>query len=396
MIYTPNTVFPDYGNCILNLMGAILDHFGIENEKPTLKTFSKADLIGKKNVVLLIFDGYGINLLKKYSSKESKFLFSNLLTEISTVFPSTTTSAITSFSTVQTPIEHGSLGWALYFKEYFRIIKYLPNRDHVTDNEFNEKIYDTYSLISPENIFKRFNIKRADVKLHYFTQDFLSESPFTKIITNPSRRHPYKRINDMVSQITRIIQKDPQFEKFIIGYSTIPDSLEHEYGVYSDEVKNYIEKIDNNMQILSEKLEGTDTTVLITADHGLIDIDEYIYLNEIPEIDNSLILPPFPEPRFVSFFVKEHKKKNFMSAIKKYSGDFLIMDRDEFFASKILGEGKVHHKIDDFIGNFIAIAKGKKGFKYKFRNINPSVDLKANHCGITEDEMIIPLIKLDL
>ncbi|MCD4818850.1 MAG: alkaline phosphatase family protein [Candidatus Cloacimonetes bacterium] len=390
------TTFPDYENSILNLMSSVLKHYGLETGKSYLKTISPADLSGKQNIILIILDGYGLNLLKKYSNKESNYLYSNLLTEISTVFPSTTTSAITSFSTAQTPLEHGSLGWALYFKEFFRLITYLPNKDHVLDTELDEKKYDAYKIISPKNIFKQINMHRPDVELHYLTQEFLSDTPFTKIITNPCKRHSYKKSSEMISQISKIVKKDMQSEKFIVGYSTLPDGFEHEFGVYSDEVKNYIKKIDKNIKELSPKLKGTNSTIIITADHGLIDIDEYIYLNEIPEIDDCLILPPFPEPRFVSFFVKEHKKSDFFLAMNEYKNDFLLMNRDEFFTSKILGEGAVHPKIDDFIGNYIAIATGKKGFKYKFRNIDKSTNLKANHCGITTDEMIVPLIKIDI
>lgn len=390
------TIFPDYNNSILNLMSSILKNYDIETGKSYLRSISPADLSGKQNIILIILDGYGLNILKKYSKKESSFLYSNLLTEISTVFPSTTTSAITSFSTAQTPLEHGSLGWALYFKEFFKLITYLPNKDYVLDTELDSQKYDAYEIISPQSIFKQIKLSRPEVELHYLTQDFLSDSPFTKIITTPCKIHPYKKSNELVSQISKIVKKDAQSEKFIVGYSTLPDSFEHEFGVYSDEVKDFISRIDNALKELSQSLKGTNSTIIITADHGLIDIEEYIYLNEISEIDNCLILPPFPEPRFVSFFVKEHKKSDFLLAFNKFKNDFLLMNRDEFFASKILGDGIAHPKIDDFIGNYIAIATGKKGFKYKFRNIDKSTNLKANHCGITTDEMIVPLIKIDI
>ena len=104
--------------------------------------------------------------------------------------------------------------------------------------------------------------------------------------------------------------------------------MEHKNGIHSKIVEDYLKEIDIACEKLAHKLKGTNTSILITADHGLVDVNKYFYANEDKALFDCLILPTIPEPRFISFFIKKHKFDKFQDVIQKYKDKFLILTRD--------------------------------------------------------------------
>jgi len=105
----------DYNNSLLALIASVQKHYGVPTSHKTLKTLD--DLLEKnyKNVVVMLFDGLGTAVLKKHLPEEA-FLRRHLKETISSVFPPTTVAATVTLGSGLSPIEHGWLGWSLYFK----------------------------------------------------------------------------------------------------------------------------------------------------------------------------------------------------------------------------------------------------------------------------------------
>lgn len=97
--------------------------------------------------------------------------------------------------------------------------------------------------------------------------------------------------------------------------------------------------------------------LLISSDHGHNDIKEKISILELSDIQDCLIMPPFLESRMISFFVKEDKKEKFEKSFnERFKEKYILYNKKDFLSSGLLGKGKQHKKIDDFIGNYIAVA----------------------------------------
>ena len=67
------------------------------------------------------------------------------------------------------------------------------------------------------------------------------------------------------------------------------------------------------------------------------------------------------------------------------------MDRNELFESGLLGLGTQHSMVDEFVGDFIAIAKDDSCLSME-RHDN---ELIGVHAGLTQDEMLVPLVVVD-
>jgi len=386
--------YPDYTSCITNLVASILDNYGVEIKKKPLTGISER-FKDRKNIILFILDGFGFNLLKRYRNDSLNFLKDQDCLKISSVFPPTTTAAISSFLSGLDPIEHGALGWTLFFKEFGRYIDFLPNWDTISHKYLDQKKYDSLNILTQENIFSRIKNVNPNLSLQYFTPDYIHDSAYTIKNSTPALIHPYSDLKDLFKKLQTNINESSQ-SKFIYAYSVNPDALEHRFGVYSKEVENFLQIFNEHLREFAAAVSGTNTTMLLTADHGLTDISDYKYTSDDPDLNQSLILPAFPEPRFVSLFVKNHKRSQFMNAISKYKNKFILFSRDEFLDSDLLGYGKAHEKIDDFIGDYVLIAKDDFAMKSIYKqNGRPDDEFKAHHAGITAAEMDIPLVFID-
>jgi hypothetical protein len=375
---------PDYDNCILNIVSSILKHYGIDTGYSTIDLLDNILLKNYKNIVLMIFDGMGADVLEKNLRPES-FLRSNIKRRVTSVFPSTTTAAMTAYYSGLSPNEHGWLGWSLYFKEFNGCIDTFTNQDSFSKTN-NYSLHAAYTLMPYKSIFQLIDEANGYVKSYTVIPEKITMADGPNIEVRISSEE------SLFDSILELCNKEGR--KFIMSYWLEPDSTMHEKGCYTDDVKLYMQKLDE--LVLKMHKELNDTVVIISADHGQIDISGEIYLNEIPEIDECLVMPPSIEPRAASLFVKPGMEEVFEERFKKYfSDDFILIPREVVLSSGLLGKGKPHRKVDDFIGNYLACAVTGKLLRYRTLTYREPYVFKGHHAGLTEKEMLVPLIVLE-
>ena len=119
---------PDYaGGSIVNLMASVITARGGKTfGYPVLKGLDTRDLRGARNLILIVIDGLGYKYL--LNAGPGRTLRQHLKGKITSVFPTTTATAITTFLTGIAPQQHGITGWFTYFKEIDRVTAVLPFR----------------------------------------------------------------------------------------------------------------------------------------------------------------------------------------------------------------------------------------------------------------------------
>jgi predicted AlkP superfamily pyrophosphatase or phosphodiesterase len=365
-------LYPDYKRCLVNLSNSILKHFEADYYHSSLEEIDNIlNSYNYKNVVLILNDGLGSSILDKHLSKGS-FLIKHKLTDITSVFPATTTASTTSVTSGLTPIEHGWLGWYLYIKDIDKtIVTYLNT---LKDTEIKAADYNIAKTLMPyKSIFT--NINEKDKYKAY------GVSPYEDI------NYEFSKPDDMYEKIANLCRLEGK--KFIYCYYNEPDNLMHDLGVNHSLVTSKIEYINNKIETMCSNLE--DTLVIVTADHGLIDA-EYIYLNEYPTIYDTLLRETSIEPRSTTFFIKEDKKDIFVSEFNKhFSEHFILLTKEEVINKELFGFGIENIRFKDCLGDFLAIAISNKSLVDKVP-LNP---LKGMHAGITIDEVLVPLIVIE-
>lgn len=364
-----NIVFPDYSDCIVNFSSSILNHYGVKCEHETL---SKVDEILAKNfthVVVILLDGLGMDTMEK-NLYFRDFLRRNLLTDYSSVYPPTTTASTTSFLSGKYPIEHGWLGWDLYFEQEDKTVTCFSNTlQNTTEKAASYDIAQKY--LPYEDIFQKINNANNAKAYGVFPFDAFG---FTG----------HKEIDDWVKEVRRTINSKER--TFTYAYLSSPDGVLHKSGGGSRDVEAEIRKINNIIIDLCQSAK--DTVFFITADHGHINIENEFLCETYPEIANMMERPLSIEPRAISFYVKKKYKKEFPEIFNKYFGEhYMLFSKEEVLKNNLFGKGRAHENLTG-IGDFIGVAIGEKTLLWN----KECRQFRSHHAGMTKKEMRIPLI----
>ncbi len=358
-------LFPDYGNSLISVTNSVLKYFDVEPTHDTLEVLDKELEKGKyQNVVMILYDGMGYNLLRRNLDRNT-FLNRHLKQSISAPFPPTTTASTTSVLSGLTPKEHCWLGWNLYFKELEETVTLFLNVKKDTDEKVSsESIANKYYPYT--NIIEKINkIYKA-----YAVMPFGDKS--------------YQTLEEMNDKIKEYCKEDGK--KFIYAYYDSLDATMHQFGTDSKRTRMEFQKINDSTKALCSDLKNT--LVVVIADHGHLNC-EAITLSEYPDIFSLLKHDISIEGRTCAFFVKEGEKEHFEELFQHYFGEyFKLWTKEKIMESNIFGIGKEHARFEETLGDYVALAISNKYFRYN-ENSDSYISM---HAGLTEDEMLVPLI----
>lgn len=365
-------LFPDYDHSILGIPNSILKHYGISNDYPTLPVLDKALAKNYKNVVLLILDGLGTDMLN-HNMHVFSFLRRNIKDKITSVFPPTTTSATTTYYSSLPPISHGWIGWSPYFKEHNRVIELFRNKDLYTQK--NLDIEPVSNMLHYEHI---------TTQITQINKDVTTTKVFPAFMPNGA-----KNFAELCQKIQA--QTNQQGNQFILAYWNDPDHTSHEFGPYSKEVKLTIKNINQHIKNMCQNLK--DTLVIISADHGQIEVSDIVYIDEYDGVVDCLQAPLSIDERVSAIFLKEGAEQKFKQLFEQYfSKDFILIKSDDALAQNLFGKGVIHPKVKDFLGDYLIISTSTKSLRQRLPNSAPEPKLKGAHSGLLKKEMLVPLI----
>lgn len=365
--------YPDYDHSILSLTSSVLQAFGVSSQHTGLPILDKQLSVPHKNTLVMVLDGLGSEYLDQLLPAAS-FLRSHKVDDLSSVYPCTTAAATTTMSTGLSPLEHGWLGWSPWFREYGRVVDLFLDRDSFSGlpivpspGRLLLPYQDIVSTISQAT--------QGSVSIHRLMPHFAPNG--------------YSSLAAMSARIRDICRMDGA--QLILAYWHEPDTLMHNEGPWSEAVRREIIAADSLLSDLYLTLE--DTLMVITADHGQVEVEREIFMDEIAELNDCLILPPSLETRAVSLFVKPACKTEFAERFTELLGDsFLLLPHEEVFRLGLFGSGVPHHKVDDFVGDYLACATGNSIIRYHTPFNRPRTPFKGHHAGLRREEMTVPLI----
>ncbi|MBR1654443.1 MAG: alkaline phosphatase family protein [Clostridia bacterium] len=374
-------IFPNYEHSILNTINSILKYYKVDTKYNGLPELDEKLKHKYKNIVLVLLDGMGEHVLKNISS--DGFFVNNEITKVTSVCPSTTTAAITTYYSGKPPIETGWIAMSQYFKEYGRALEMLRRVDSYTHEPIKNASKDVFDLIKYVPIYDQIEKASPNVKAYEINPGFCD--------SRSKRNLNADSLDVMCDYIKSICYNQDQ--NFIFAYSDKPDTILHKYGCNSNEAKEFVLDAQKHIEKLCADLKESNTLIIVTADHGHKDIEKVYNIVDMDEIQDCIYMPPSLESRAVTFWVKEDKKEKFVQYFENNLKDeFMLFTREEFLAKNFLGYGEKHKKIDDFLGNYIAVSIDGAILKLGTNISKPKADKKSTHCGFTKNEMEVPVI----
>ena len=379
-------VLPNYNHSILCTITSILKYYNVETKYKSSKKID--DLLNKKeykNVIFLILDGLGEHLLNAISPEG--YLSKNKIDCVTSVYPSTTTAALTTYYSGKPPYETGWIAWSQYFKEYGRALDMFSHNESYLRKPLKNPLIDVYkTVVNYESIFDKIENASPNVKTYEIEPDYAEKMAKRSIRAN--------NIDEIIMNINDICTMPGK--KFMLAYCDNPDGLLHKFGTTSQEVKEFVKETEEKIKKMAQNFDE-DTILIISADHGHKDIEKAYTLLDYPEIQECLIIPPSLESRALSFWVKEEMKDLFVQRFNKiFKNEFWLMTKDEFLNKyHFLGNGDKHYKIDDFIGNYVALSVAGSIIRIETFLAEGKPVKKSTHCGLTKEEMEVPIIAIN-
>lgn len=379
---------PDYqGNSLVNLMSSLGQAMGKQiNDYPVLTSLLPDEISQSSNIVLLVIDGMGYEYLIN-SGKDSVFR-RHLKSRITSVFPSTTASAITTFMTGQAPQQHGLTGWHTYLKELGCVTAVLPFRPRVGCSGFDSNSIDVHRLYGHTPMFDL-----IDRPAYVVAPEWIIHSEYNVAHSGSALLHGYNTLSQCFQNIEDIVKGSGQ-SKYIYAYWPDFDGYSHEFGCNSARVNTHFAELDEAFGALLNGLAGTNTTVLVTADHGFIDTDasRVIQLSDHPVMQASLVLPLCGEPRTAYCYVHPDKQRQFTDYVESEFADYAELKPSKMLVDEgYFGRGEVHPQLYDRIGHYTLLMKGNYVLKDILLGEAPFAHIGV-HGGISTQEMYVPLI----
>lgn len=361
-------MFVYYDESILSYIASIRRYFDLPSEYEQNKKFST--YINSKNpkkIFLMLVDGMGANLVNKYLPEDA-FLRKNMLFKTTTVFPSTTTAATTSIRNGKAPNANGWLGWTQYIKEIDDIIIPFYGKGFYNDKQYDK---DLMYKIAPVTFIED-ELNKKGIKARILFPTFMEDG--------------CENFDIMCNRLIGYSHSDDY--QFIYAYWDKYDSYMHEYGPSSNICKSYLAHINYEIENLANNL-SEDTMLIVIADHGQIDVkEEYNICGS--KYDKYLIRKPALEPRAMAFYIKDGMKQEFEKEFKnEFEDRFVLLSHQQVLDTKLFGDKRSNERFGEFLGDYIAIGKANTTLAYK-EELTPY--MKGQHAGITQDELIIPVI----
>ena len=237
-MYLPNY----HDGSIVNLMSSLLHAFGAASRYNPLPLLPPAELADTHNVVLLVIDGFGDEFLLR-QDPDSLF-HHNLKGGMTSVFPSTTASCVTTFHTGLAPQQHAVTGWFMFLKELGSIVTTLFFQPRCCQ----ESLRGEKNIVRPDMLYGTNDISlqmnRASYSVYH---EKIIRSDYSKYINNCPKKLPFRTFLGCLQQIKTIVSSD-QAKKFIFAYWDGIDSLSHHHGTTSLEVTRHYYELEEQIK----------------------------------------------------------------------------------------------------------------------------------------------------
>lgn len=171
------------------------------------------------------------------------------------------------------------------------------------------------------------------------------------------------------------------------------DRLAHECGVGSREVGEHLDAIDTAFDAFLGRIAGSDTTVVVTADHGFVDAapEEAIELAAHPALARTLLLPPCGEQRAAYCYVRARQERAFADYVARFADRVELHEAEALVAAGVFGLGAPHPRLHERVGDYVLIMKQNAVIK-AWLSGEPQFEHIGVHGSTSPEEMYVPLI----
>lgn len=405
-----NFVLPNYeGYGLVNLPATVLRHFGVKGvATPPLAADAIGDTLkGCKKVVVLLVDALGYLALDAQMKADRSLGFNQIrkrgrFLPLTTVFPSTTAVTTTTLNTAAAPAQHGITGYRMYLKDQGGVANMIllsPDVDRRPGRLLRDA-GDAQKLLGVPTIYER--LKDVGVPAYAMMRREISRSGLSEMhYTDVKGMIPFVSASDMCVEILRLVESNPGQPLFVGAYWDALDSILHQYGTLGPHPIAEIRALGGILQreLVDPLLKAGrgDTALIITADHGQVEVKEEDVMQPFrtPAARQHLVAPPSGTGRTLYLHVRHGHVDALERSLKRSLGSrAAVVDCEAALAEGLWGPGKPKRETAERLGERMVMPYGSGIAFYPYRGRRSRVrDVTlGRHGGLHESEMLIPLL----
>lgn len=404
--YEDGSVQPRYSSyCISNVIPTLLSVLDVELRGGRLPqdVFDGVDSTGVENVVLLVFDGFGFNEWERQVGEGffGRMASAGCTRPVTSVFPSTTSTALTTLTTGLTPQEHSLIEWFMYLPEADMIIQSLPFAPMGGRGSGMLSSIDPRILVTGDSLIPR--LVEQGVAARSYLGRHIARSWYSELMHGAGEIHPYTETSDLAVTLRKRLESE-RGPSFHYVYVSSIDTLEHLYGPNSEEVGIEAASVSSSLKrgVLDrlDRQVAAKTLFAVTADHGHVftSPEATTWLDEFGELVKNFAggrtgrqMLPWGAPRDVYLRVRDDVLDEMYTYLSEVLGErALVVRTADAIASGIFGAGTPNPVFLQRVGNLMILPTDKLTVWYRHPGVK-RVELLGQHGGMHADEMTVPL-----
>lgn len=397
---------------ILNIPSTICREFGVPGlgaphfHEDLLKQIDQLIQVKDiRRVICVLIDGLSLLRLRQWIKTDqlpvwTEWLEEGILLPLTSIVPSTTSSALTSLWTGRSPAEHGVVGYEMWLKEYGIVINTVIHAPMSYKNDYGSLVKAGFR--ADEFIpFPKLgtHLSQNGVNSHAFQHFSISRSELSKMLLKDTQMHTFNTATDLWINLLQLIESKPNERMYNWVYWGEIDFFSHHYGpndkrVFA-ELLNFTYTFQQSFLLPMKRKQKNDTLVILTADHGEIVTNKnpQFELRHHPSLIQRLHIMPTGEHRLAYLYVRPGQAENVKAYIKNTWGEnFTIINSRHAVKAGLLGPGIHHPLLSDRTGEFMVVANNDS-YLWWAESENSMV---GRHGGMSPDEMLVPFIALRL
>ncbi len=354
-----------------------------------------------RQVVLLLVDGLGLTLFRQHAGEEpwKTWIEAGSLAALTSISPSTTASALTTFWSGVYPAQHGIMGYEVWLKEYGLIANMILHAPSTFGNDPNGLAragFDPATFLPVPTLGKHLSANHIDTGI--FQPAHITHSGLSSMLFAGQKQTPYRTAADLVISLGGKIRQPGTANRYLYAYWSNIDDLSHRFGPDDERIHlefyAFSQMLERVLEPLRQKGQG-DTLFLVTADHGLLDTppDPRYDLHSYPLLQADLTMSPSGENRLAYCYLRPGHEAHFRDSVERYwPGEFAIVEADKALQAGLFGPGKPYEGTSRRIGDLILIAR-ENGYLWWPEKEN---EMRGRHGGLSPEEMLVPLLAFEI
>ena len=360
-----------------------------------------------QHVIFVLVDGLSLRVFQRFFDDinsrsgenrwKSHFQSGHLL-PLTSICPSTTSTALTSIWTGREPCEHGIIGYELFLKEFGLIANMIT---HSVASFIKSPVNINGAGFDPSDFLP---VKTMGSHCHQhgvdaftFQHNSIAYSGLSRMLFPKVHQLGFKDLSGLWRSVNELLTNQHNKSYMYVYWGGL-DTLSHRAGPDSEELYKEWCRFAELLSFFIESIKKSapaKSLLILTADHGQIatEISADYDLHNHPDLQRQLVMVPTGESRLPYLNIKPGRQDEVAEYLEAHwDGGFSMLPSIDIQASGLLGRQGVHQSTIDRMGSHVVFPLGNAYWWW----VEKENHLLGRHGGLSAEEMLVPFFAMPL